>query len=210
MSSMNEALQWRYAVKAFDPKGVVPDQKVEQILEAARLAPSSFGLQPYHVTVITDQSLKGQLRPVSYNQSQISDCSHLLVFRVRKHLDEKLVDDYVQLIAETRGMTIDQLKGYRGVMVTRLGPSPEAPGIQEWAMRQAYIAMGFSLFAAAELKVDACPMEGISGPDYDRILGESDDLMSVAVVALGMRSETDQNAKLKKVRQPKDRFFTRR
>ncbi len=202
-----DALNWRYAVKTFDPSRKISRDKLDAVMEAARLAPSSFGLQPYHLILIEDRDIRKQLREVSYNQSQITDCSDLIVFQIEKRMDESFVDNYVELISKTRGVGTEVLKDFRDVMVNSIAQKPETVESQEWCKRQAYIAMGFMLYAAAVNKVDACPMEGINGAEYDRIL-DATDLHTIAVVALGYRSPNDQFQHFKKVRQPKEKFFS--
>ena len=209
MKSLNEALDWRYATKSFDPAKKVAAADLKVILDAGRMAPTSFGLQPLHLTVIEDKALREKLKPVSWNQSQITDGSHLVVFQSRVKLDSHLVDKYMARIASVRNVGADSLVGFRGMLLGNLNPEPAHPYNQEWAKRQAYICLGFMLLAAAQLGVDSCPIEGINGAEYDKILG-ADNLQTIAVMALGYRAAGDPYAQLKKVRQGEDEFLTRR
>ncbi len=183
----SSALNWRYATKRFTPGKKIPADSLQKILEAARFAPSSYGLQPYHLFVIEDQALRDKLRPVSWNQHQITECSNLVVIQARKKIDAAFI----------------------GMMLGTVGKNPESPEIQDWAKRQSYIALGFLLLTAAELQIDACPMEGVDGPKYDEILGTSkSDYQTIAVAALGYRSPEDETQHYKKVRLPRETFFT--
>ncbi|MBC7385086.1 MAG: NAD(P)H-dependent oxidoreductase [Cryobacterium sp.] len=209
MKTENQALHWRYATKGFNPEKKVPEEKLKEILETARMAPTSYGLQPFHVTVVKDQALREKLKPFSWNQAQITDCSHLVVFQSRIRIDEKLVNDYIELISKTRGVPVATLEGFRGMMLSTAAKEPGSATSQEWAKRQAYIAMGFLLHSAAMHEVDACPIEGIDGAEYDRLLGaDAKGLQTVVVVALGHRAESDAYQNLKKVRQPVEQFFS--
>ena len=162
------ALEWRYASKKMNGKKV-PEEKVEKILEAIRLAPSSIGLQPYSVIVITDPELKQQILPIANNQQQIVDSSHLLVFAAWDKITTKRVEDFIQLNATTRNVSIESLTGLRGYLGNISKRTDEENF--EWAARQTYIAFATGIAAAAELRVDATPMEGFNSVALDELLG---------------------------------------
>jgi nitroreductase len=194
-------LHWRYATKVFDPSRTIPDDVWKALEETLVLTPSSFGLQPWKFLVITNPGLKAALKPHSWGQSQVTDCSHYVVFATIKKISEADIDAFVARIAEVRGVTVDSLKGYRGMMVGDLIQGPRSQVAGEWAARQAYIALGNFMTAAALLQVDTCPMEGFVPAEYDKILGlEARGLTSAVCCAAGYRSETDKYARLPKVR----------
>lgn len=208
MSNVLEHRTWRYATKKFDPSKKVSENDLQTLLEATRLSASSYGLQPYHVFVIQDQDLKEQLKPVSWGQSQITDASHIIVFANATDFGEELVDDYLANVSETRGIPTDNLKGYSDFMKSKLMDLPKDMK-SNWTARQAYIAFGNLMQAAAELKIDTCPMEGFETEKYNEILGLNDKNLNAAVVlAVGYRSEKDETQHLTKVRKSKEELFT--
>ncbi|MHC0448443.1 nitroreductase family protein [Flavobacterium sp. 3-218] len=203
-----DALKWRYATKKMNGQAV-PQEKVDYILEAAKLAPSSSGLQPYKVFVITNKELKEKLRAVSFDQSQVTDASHVLVWAAWDGYSlEKISAVFDRTIAE-RGIPVDAMDEYK----QRLWGMYEPLG-QEWhanhAAKQAYISFGVAIAAAAEQQVDATPMEGFIPAEVDKLLGlEELGLKSVLVLPLGYRDDSgDWLVNLKKVRTPHDEFIT--
>ncbi len=208
MSTTIKNLNWRYATKKFDPSKKVSEKDLDTILEAIKLSPSSYGLQPYHVFVITDESIRKQLQPVSWNQSQIVDASHLLVFAAKSKFGSELVDGYLENVSSTRGMDIENLKGYGDFMKSKLLDLPNDVK-KNWTSRQAYIALESAMVAAADLKIDTCPMEGFEPEPYDEILGLKDKgLTSVVVLPIGYRSSEDDTQNYAKVRKSKEELFT--
>lgn len=203
-----EKLNWRYATKKMDPSKSVPAEKVERILEAARLAPTSSGLQPFEVIVVTNPETKARLRTVSWDQSQITDASHVLVFAAWDNYTEERIDGVLAQITAERGQN-DGMDAYyarlKGMYLPR-----DAQTNFEHAARQAYIGFGMSIAQAAFEGVDATPMEGFEADKVDDILGLRDKgLRSVCILPLGYRAEDgDWLAGLKKVRRPKDLFVT--
>ncbi len=193
-------LQWRYATKKFDPtRKIAPDlwAKIEQ---AAVLAPSSFGLQPWKFVVVTDPEVRKKLHPVSWNQPQILDASHLVVFAAKNPPTPADVERHVVRTAEVRGLQPAALDGFRQMMLGSLTKMTEKDA-HNWAARQTYIALGFFLSACALAGVDACPMEGFQAAQYDEILGlKAKGLSAVVIATAGYRSEADPNAKLAKSR----------
>jgi nitroreductase len=195
----------------FDPARKIPAELWEQLEQALVLTPSSFGLQPYRFIVVTDPALKTKLRPASWNQSQIEDCSHLVVFLAQNDMTEASIDEYLARIAQVRGVTAESLTGYRSFMVGDLVQGPRHTIIQEWAARQTYIALGNFMTSAAVLGVDTCPLEGLVPAQYDEILGlAGSGYRTVCACPAGYRSEADKYATLPKVRYAKDRLITHR
>ncbi|MEM8846386.1 MAG: NAD(P)H-dependent oxidoreductase [Bacteroidota bacterium] len=208
MSTTLENLNWRYATKKFDPSKKVSNQDLETILKAIQLSPSSYGLQPYHILVITDADTRKELQPASWNQSQIVDASHMLVFAVKSEFGSELVDDYLENVSVTRGMDIENLKGYGDFMKSKLLDLPNTVKTA-WTTRQAYLAAQSAMLAAAELNIDTCPMEGFEPEKYNEILGLGDKGLTAAVVLpIGYRSEEDETQNYPKVRKSNEELFT--
>jgi len=200
------ALEWRYASKKMNGKRV-PEDKVEKILEAIRLAPSSIGLQPYSVMVITDPELKKKILPIANNQQQIVDSSHLLVFAAWDEITTERVEDFISLNAKTRKVSMESLDGLRSKLLNISKRSLEENF--EWAARQTYIAFATGIAAAAEERVDATPMEGFNNVALDELLNLKDKgFRSLTLLPLGYREkEKDWLVNLPKVRREKEKFF---
>ncbi|MEB3248494.1 MAG: NAD(P)H-dependent oxidoreductase [Merismopediaceae bacterium] len=197
-------LNWRYATKQFDPSKTIPSETWSALEDALVLTPSSYGLQPWKFVVITNAELKAQLRSHSWNQAQVTDCSHYVVFAIKKNLPIEHIDRFIESTATTRGISTESLAGYRNLMIGDIIHGPRSLHANEWAIRQTYIALGNFMTSAACLGVDACPMEGIDPPQYDKLLGLSaQGYATVVACAAGYRSETDKYAHLAKVRFPK-------
>jgi nitroreductase / dihydropteridine reductase len=199
-------LNWRYATKNMNGKKV-SEKKLNIILDAISLAPTSYGLQPFKVLVVKSKSLKAKLGVAAYNQPQVAGSSHVLVFAVPTLITEADVVSYISNISSTRGVPVDKLEGFKNMMLgTVNGLTPELQQI--WAAKQAYIALGFAMAAAAEQKIDACPMEGFNSNDFDKILGlAKKGLKSVVILPIGFRHEDDKTANVLKVRRPKEQIF---
>ena len=199
--SLLKQLNWRYATKKFDPTKQIPPADWAVLEEALILTPSSYGLQPWKFIVVTDQALKTRLRPASWNQAQVEDCSHLVVFTTKQDITETDLDRFIARIAEVRGVTVESLAGYKGFMVGDLVNGARHAVIHEWAARQTYIAMGNLLTSAAVLGIDACPFEGLEPAKYDEILGlRGSGFVTVAACPLGYRADDDKYASTPKVR----------
>jgi len=200
------ALEWRYASKKMNGKKV-PEDKVEKILEAIRLAPSSIGLQPYGVMVITDPELKKQILPIANNQQQIVDSSHLLVFAAWDKITTERVEDFIILNAKTRKVSMESLGGLKTKLLN-ISMRPEDENF-EWAARQTYIAFATGIAAAAEERVDATPMEGFNNVALDELLNLNDKgLRSLTLLPLGYREkEKDWLVNLPKVRREREKLF---
>ena len=204
--SLIDALNWRYATKKMNGQAA-PQDKVDQILEATRLAPTSSGLQPYELIVITNPELKQTLLPHSSNQSQIVDCSHLLVFAAWDNYTEERINKVFARMHKERGTPPESTADYQKMIISSYIPRTAEVNFQH-AARQAYIGLGVALAEAAMLKVDSTPMEGFDNAKYDEILGLTErGLKSVTIMPLGHRDEAgDWLVNLKKVRQPKSEF----
>ncbi|MET4080859.1 nitroreductase/dihydropteridine reductase [Pedobacter sp. UYP30] len=202
-----EDLNWRYATKKMNGK-LVPQEKLEYILKAARLAPSSSGLQPFKIIVVSDREKLAEIRKFSFDQSQITDCSHLLVFAAWDGYSNDRMGKSLAQGANERGLPEDSVKGYQNTLWGMYEPLG-----QEWhqnhSAKQAYISLGIALVAAAEQKVDATPMEGFQAPMMDDFLGLKElGLKSAVIMAIGYRDEeNDWLVNLKKVRTPEEEFF---
>lgn len=199
-ASVLEALSWRYATKKFDPTKKIDDATWSALEQAAVLAPSSFGLQPWKFVVVTNPDVKAKLRPAAFNQSQITECSHLVVFCRRTPVAPHDVDRHLDRVVEVRKVARETLSGYRDSMLgTVNGLTPEQ--IDAWAAHQTFIALGVFLTSAAMMGVDACPMGGFQGPKFDEILGLKEKGYAATVLAAsGYRAADDPIAKFAKVR----------
>ncbi|WP_299682172.1 NAD(P)H-dependent oxidoreductase [uncultured Dokdonia sp.] len=200
MSQFLEALEWRYATKKFDATRMLPASKITVVKNAFNLTASSFGLQPVKLLVIQDQNLQNDLVPVSMNQQQVADASHVLVFCIEKNIDQSYIEAYFSNVKETRNTPDEILKPFRDYLYGHFAnESPEA--IENWATKQAYLAMGNLLTICALEKIDACPMEGFNSDRYNELLGLSEKgLSAVLVMPIGYRADDDMFADFKKVR----------
>ncbi|MFS4457813.1 NAD(P)H-dependent oxidoreductase [Bdellovibrio sp. HCB2-146] len=206
--SIKEALEWRYAVKQFDKTKKITDQDWQSLTESLKLAPSSYGLQPWKFLVIENTEVREKLRAVSWNQSQVTDSSRYVVFTYKEKLDVDFVDNYLKRISQVRNVPVESLTGFRDMMIENLIKGPRSQTIDAWAQRQSYIAMGFLMETAALLKIDACPMEGLDTNAYDEILGlKGTGWKTGATVALGYRHPEDKYQLNKKVRFEDEALF---
>lgn len=195
--SIIEALNWRYAAKQMN--GIeVPKEKIDNILEAIRLSASSMGLQPYTILNIKNPEILGKLKAAANNQPQITQSSNVLVFAAWKEITDEKIDKYISDIAVTRGVKVNDLQAFRDAISTGAANIDHL----QWTSKQAYIALGTALIAAAEQKVDATPMEGFNPDMVDEILDlDKLGLRSVILLPLGYRDEEkDFLSSAKKVR----------
>ncbi len=203
-----EQLNWRYATKQFDPNRKINAQDWATLEDILQLSPSSGGLQPWKFIVVTDPTVRARLRAASYGQPQITDASHLVVFASKNNFGEADVDAHVENVARVRGVPVEGLAQFRGMLVGGIVKSMDEPARNAWARNQTYIALGNLLAGAALLGIDACPMEGFDRAQYDEILGLKAKGYSSAVIAtLGCRLPTDKYAGAPKVRFPKEQVF---
>ena len=209
MSDLINKLKWRYATKKMDASRPVPQQKIENILEAIRLTASSSGLQPYEVIVVTNPELRAQIVPHAWNQAQITDCSHLLVFAAWDNYTAERINRMFDLVNDERGFKNEGWEAYRQKLLAAYVPRDAETNYQH-AARQAYIGLGTALIAAAEEGVDSTPMEGFDPDKVDEILSlRARGLRSVILLPLGYRAEEgDWLVNLKKVRRSREDFVS--
>ncbi len=197
------AMNWRYATKIFDSNKKITEKDWETLEKSMIMSPSSFGLQPYQFLVIENRETRKLLTPHSWNQPQIEQCSHLVVFTALRNIDEEYIDNFIKLIAKTRSIPESSLVEYKKMMIGSLISSRK--DIFDWASKQAYIALGDLMTTASLLNIDSCPIEGIDPQKYDEILGlANSNYGTICVCALGFRSVDDKYQNLKKVRFDKD------
>jgi nitroreductase len=205
---IEKQLSWRYATKRFDPSKTIPQSTWHTLEEALRLAPSSFGLQPWKFIVVTDKKVREALQPHSWNQPQIVEASHLVVLAAKTEVGDSEVDGFINHISDVRGVPTTALADYSGMMKGFLKMLNEKSACEAWATHQVYLALGMLLSSASTLGVDACPLEGIDAAKYNEILKLSQTGYSAKVAcALGYRSAEDQAASYKKVRYSREKVF---
>jgi len=206
-------LNWRYATKKFDASRKIPAATWQQIENALVLAPSSYGLQPWKFVTVADAGLREKLKPVSYNQPQITDASHLVVLARKVEVTQADIHAYVARIAEVRKVPAESLKGFADTMLVATANPAHLPGgsMDTYTRSQVYIALGFGLYTAALLGVDACPMEGFDAAKYDELLGLTALGYKASVLTtFGYRSADDDTARKAKVRAKHEDAFIRR
>lgn len=209
MNTYLENLNWRYATKLFDNSKSVSEEELNKILEAIQLSASSYGLQPYKILVVEDKELKEKLKLAAFNQPQLTDASHILIFANYTSIDENYINAYIENIAETRNTTSDNLKGFKNMLVGSI-LNLKSEDQNQWAAKQTYIALGNLLTAAAALKIDACPMEGFDTVKFDTLLGlKEKGLTTAAIATIGYRSISDKSQYSPKVRKNKEELFNR-
>lgn len=202
-----ENQNWRYATKKFDATIKISTNDLETLKEAIRLSTSSYGLQLYKVFIIENPEVRAQLQPASWGQSQIVDASHLFVFANYVDVQEKHIDQYLMNIAQTRAISLEDVKGYGDFMKNSLIGLPQDKKAI-WTSKQTYLALGNLLNAAAELKIDVTPMEGFEPEKYNNILGLNTlGLNASLVAAVGYRHKEDTTQHLAKVRKSKEELF---
>ena len=203
------SLEWRYATKAFDTRKL-PDATWAALEESLRLTPSSYGLQPWKFIVVNDPTLRTKLRPVSWNQSQVTDASHLVVFARRTEVTETDVNEFFNQMVSERQADATKLEPYRQMMLGGVVKGKDAAAQKDWAARQLYIALGQLMGAAAAMAIDTFPLEGIDPDAYTEILGLKGTGYEVVVAcAVGYRSAEDKYAGMKKIRFPAARVISR-
>lgn len=204
LNSVIDQLNWRLATKSFNPDKKISDTDLDSLLEVLRLAPSSYGLQPWKFVIVKNSEIRKKLQAASYNQKQIGDASHLLILCAKTSLGQTDVDEYIQKTAEIRGLTAEQLAGFKG-MLSGFINSKNQEALQNWATKQVYIALGNLLTSCAMASIDTCPMEGYNIKAYDQILGlEKYGITATVVCPVGYRLENAPETLEKKVRFSKE------
>ena len=206
MKNIIEALNWRYAVKKFSDKKI-PEEKLDIILEALRLTPSSFGMQTWKFILVKNEEIREKLVAASWNQRQVADSSHLIVLARIDGVEEKDADKWINFLAEKQNMPSDKKAGFSEVLKGYLSSAtPEAK--VDWSAKQLYIALGNLMTTCAVEEIDACPMEGFNASQYDEILGlKEHGLKSVLACPIGYRSDDDPYQNLPKARFSKEDVF---
>ena len=206
MSLINQ-LNWRYATKRMNGQKI-PQEKIDAILEAIRLSASSYGLQPYTIFAIQNEELRKALLPAAYNQPQIVEASHILVFAAWDKISQEQIDAFFNQMEEVRNVTAESLAAYKA-LIENIVNGQTGDTTFNWTARQAYIALGTGLIAAAEQEVDASPLEGFNPAAVDEILDlKVKNLRSVAILALGYRdATTDQLGEAKKIRRDTNKLY---
>lgn len=194
-----DALNWRYSVKQFSDQTLQPWQ-VNQLLEATQLSPSSYGLQPYKVLVVTSHDVRERLVPFAFGQKQVAESSHLLVFATRTDIDTPLVDEYVSLAKAKNGASPASLAGFAEMAKGAINGMNQAQRAR-WAEQQTFVALGNMITSAAMMKIDTCPIGGFKPDAFDRILGlKEKQLTSTVICPIGLRDENDKYGQYEKVR----------
>jgi nitroreductase len=208
--SLLDSLKWRYAVKRMNGNKI-PEATLNTILEATKLAPSSFGLTPYNIIVVEDEETRKKLQPHFYNQPQVGESSALVIFATWNSITEKEVGEYMQEIAEERGVPVESLNDFAGY-INGSFKNLSAEQLQIWAAKQTYIALGFALVAAATEEIDATPMEGFKPDAVDEALGLKElGLHSAVAVTLGYRdAANDYLSGAKKVRRASEKLIIKK
>ena len=209
MSDLIQALKWRYAAKKMNPAKAVSEEKLARILEAIRLTATSSGLQPYEVIVVTNAEVRERIKPIAWNQGQITDASHVLVFAAWDNYTAERINHMFDLTNEVRGFKNEGWENYRAMLLANY-PTRDAEVNYQHAARQAYIGLGTALIAAAAEEVDSTPMEGFDPTALDEILNlRARGLRSVVMLPLGYREEDkDWLVNLKKVRRENPEFIS--
>lgn len=197
-----KALNWRYATKSFDPAAVLEKEQISLLKEAFNLTPTSYGLQPLKLLVISDKTLQEKLLPASFNQKQVSTASHVFVLCIEKKIDSTFIKNHFELIKEIRDTPDKILEPYRDFLLKDFSEKNDEQ-LRQWSKNQAYLALGNMLTVCAIEKIDACPMEGFLPNEYAKLL-ELDkwNIEPVLVLPVGHRHKDDQFSSMKKVRRP--------
>lgn len=208
-SQLIQDLNRRYATKVFDATKKLEKEQVDQLLESARLAPSSYGLQPWKFIVVQDQAIRSKLVEHSYGQTQVVDASHLIVLCIKKDFWVEDVERYIQDIITTREVPREKLEWYKNMMIGTI-ESMKTHELFARMRAQVYIALGFVMAEAAHMHIDSCPMEWISHSAYDTLLWLGEHYTTVVACPVGYRSDSDHYADLKKVRYAIDQVVERK
>lgn len=207
--SLQESLAWRYATKKFDSSKKIDADKLNNLLQTVKLAPSSYGLQHYKIVVVEDAAVRERLKEAAYGQSQLTDASQVIVFAAETKIDEEYVKNYISETAAMRQMDREKLADFEKTILGAISRQSDEQKLN-WSHKQAYLALGVLIGAASELGIDNCPMEGYDGGKFDEILGlKEKGLTTSVIVTIGYRAEDDQYGKLAKVRKKDEDLFIR-
>ncbi|CAH0336162.1 Putative NAD(P)H nitroreductase YfkO [Flavobacterium sp. CECT 9288] len=207
MSTFIENQNWRYATKKFDASKKITAEDLATLKEAIRLTASSYGLQPYKIIIVENPELRAQLQPAAYGQAQVVDASHLIVFANELNFGAEGIDNFARTMSETREIPLESIQGYVDYMKGNIVGLPEESR-NLWSAKQTYIALGNLLNSAAELKIDATPMEGFIPAQVNEILGlDKLGLNATLLATIGYRHEEDATQHYKKVRKYNEDLF---
>lgn len=197
-------LEWRYAVKKFNPDKLLSEKKLDKLKQAFNLTATSYGLQPIKLLVVNNKVLQQELVKFSYGQKQVAEASHVFVICIEKQIDKEFIHDYFARVQQIRNTSDEILDSFKGALVESFSKK-EREEVKSWATNQAYLALGTLLTVCALEEIDACPMEGFQPNSYDELLGlDQLKLTSVLVLPVGYRANDDMFATLKKVRRDLD------
>ncbi len=203
-SNIIDKLKWRYATKRFDPTKKLSKEKLDILKETFKLTATSFGLQPIKMVVVSNQAIKEQLMPLTFNQAQIRDASHVLVLCIEKEIDADFIVEHFKRVEETRNTPRKILEPFEENLVNSFAEK-QSKEIRQWMINQLYLTLGALLTVCAIEKIDSCPMEGFEPEKYNELLGLSElGLESVIVLPVGYRDKSDFFISLKKVRREVD------
>jgi len=189
--SILHKLQWRYAVRKFDQTKNVSEEQITELLKATNLSASALGLQPYEFIIIHDKELQKELQGYSRDQVQIGGASHLIVFATKTEISEDYVLEYIARTEKIRGFEPGGMDDYKK-LIFEVAASKTKEDIFHWTQKQAYLALGTLLVAAADLQIDVCPIELINAEKYNKALGLDEQNLHACVVAtVGYRSLED-------------------
>ncbi len=199
-------LNWRYATKIFDTNKKLSDEQVENLIEAFRLSPSSYGLQPWKLIMVSNPETREKLKAASWNQGQITEASNLFVLCRKNNIDAEYVNGFIKEVGAAKGIQdLSILDGYKNMMTGSVENNPDQ---NSWNAKQVYLALGFMMSVCADMEIDSCPMEGFDAGQYSEILGLSDaGLTPCVVLPAGYRSESDSMSDMVKVRKSKEQIF---
>jgi len=205
MSSQTiEKLQWRYATKRFDPSKILSEEKLQILKESFNLTATSYGLQPLKMLVISNPETKEKLVPLTMQQAQVNDASHVLVLCTETNMDSQFITEYFKRVEETRKTPRETLEPFEDFLKVSFSEK-KSDEINQWMAKQAYLAMGNLLTVCALEDIDACPIEGFEPEKYDELLNlREKGIQSVLVLAVGYRANDDFLSKLSKVRRGVD------
>ncbi|MBH18875.1 MAG: NAD(P)H-dependent oxidoreductase [Crocinitomicaceae bacterium] len=199
--------KWRYATKKFDAKKKISDSNIELIKESISLAPTSYGLQLFKVIIVENQEIKNELKKASYNQSQISDASHIFVFCNSTKIIGDDIDNYIKNKSSIQNKPISEISGYGDFLKTTL-LKKEHKKVSIWTANQVYIALSHLMTFCPSIGIDSCPVEGFDSYKYNEILNLNNrNLNSTVVAAVGYRSNKDSSQYEKKIRKSNDELF---
>lgn len=207
MTELLNSLNWRYATKKYDASKKISAEDLSTLKEATKLSVSSYGLQPYKILIVENPELRAKLQPAAYNQTAITEASHLFLFAIEKNVGDKQIAAYMKNISETRGIPVENLDGFSDMIKGAIGHLSE-DAKDNWAKKQAYLALSTLINTASFLKIDATPMEGFSAQQFDEILElEKLGLTTAVIATVGYRHEEDATQHYKKVRKSNEELY---